>query len=85
MDEMKESPKTTVNLHIPKESNIDVDVGSLKIGKGQMVRLEGKITSVSQDEYGKGFSMEITSVSFGGNSSMKDEAEEMRRRRTIKG
>lgn len=84
IEEPKREEKVKVILNIPKESDLDVDVDSLKIGKGTKVALEGKITSLNKDELGQSFGMEVTSVSFG-SGTMKEDAEEVQEIKKIRG
>ncbi len=88
VEEPKEEKKVRFSLHIPKGSNIRVNLDKLGLGDKQAVLIEGKVTSVSEDEYdeGKSFSMEVNSVDFTKKpSTIKEDAEEVTEQRKIKG
>lgn len=82
-----ETSDTTVSFHlsIPKDSKMKVGIENLNVGDKKTVVIEGEITSISQDEYGKGFGMKVDSVSFsGGKGTIKEDFEKLEKERTAK-
>lgn len=69
--------KPNANVRLGKSMKLP----SLKIGKKIAVELTGKITNLSDDEYSRGFSMQITGVETEDESSMSDDMDEMKAKR----
>lgn len=59
----------------------NIKLPALKVGKKITVELTGKITNISDDEYSRGFAMNITSVETEDEGSMGDDLDEMRSKR----
>lgn len=86
--EPKTDTKVRLSLHIPKGSDVKINLDKLGLGDKQAVLIEGKVTSISEDEYdnGKSFSMDVSSVDFTKKpSTMKEDAEEVAEQRKIRG
>jgi len=83
----KETPKVSFNLHIPKEAKLDVDLSGLELGQKKDVTISGKVQSVSLDEYGNSFGMDVSGLKFGGSkpSSLIEDSKKLKNFRTQKG
>lgn len=86
-EQPKSPPKVSVHVNVPKEVKMDVDFGGLKLKEQKSVTLQGTITSLNQDEYGKSFGMNVDSIGFEGSkpSSLKNDFEKIKKVRTLKG
>jgi len=83
-----EAPKATasVSFSLPKGCKIKYDM-PMMVDKKTTVTITGKVTSISDDKYGKNFSIEPSSIqmtSANTKSTMQDEMREMRHKRSGK-
>lgn len=60
---MEEKPKANASISIPKEADVTVDRGDLRVPETCTVTIRGTLTNVSTDEYGDRYGMNVDSIS----------------------
>lgn len=59
-------PKVSFALMFPKDADVKFDTSGLKMGEKRRVYIDGKINHLSDDDFGRGFGMEVYGISFKG-------------------
>ena len=82
----KMEKKSTIRVDVPKGSKGKMDMNGMEMGKEMSMICKGKITRMSEDEFGKGMEMEMSSMEMmgKGHESMGAEMENIKKSRTMK-
>ena len=85
-EESKMERKSTVHIDVPKGSKGKMEMKGIQMGKDISMICRGKVTRMSEDEFGKGMEMEMSSMEMmgKGHESMGADMKNVEKSRTMK-
>ncbi len=86
LDAPKMERKATIKVDVPKESKGKMDMKGMEMGKEMSMMCKGKITRISDDEFGKSMEMEMSSMEMmgKGGGSMGEDMKKVEKSRMMK-
>ena len=78
---VQDKPTASVSFSMPKGCKVNMDM-PMTVDETASVTINGKVTSISDDKYGKNFSMEPDSIKVRGASKKSTMGDEMRKMRS---
>ncbi len=85
-EESKMERKSTVRIDVPKGSKGKMEMKGIQMGKDISMICRGKVTRMSEDEFGKGMEMDMSSMEMmgKGHESMGADMKNVEKSRTMK-